>query len=61
MSADSSDISERLERIKKLCDELEDARNDTRKYQRLITRIRAEAEAFRQTLGTHDRHDEGKP
>jgi hypothetical protein len=54
--ADASDISDRLGRIKKLCDELESARNDSKKYRQLITRIRVEADAFRQTLGTHD-HD----
>ena len=49
-----SEVSIRLERIKKLCDELEEAQHDNRQYRQLIERIREEADAFRQTLSTHD-------
>lgn len=51
---DSDDICARLDRIRKLCDELESAQNDTKKYHALMERIRSEADAFRRTLGTHD-------
>ena len=40
--------------MKKLCDELEAAQNDTRRYNDLIERIRREADAFTLTLGTHN-------
>jgi hypothetical protein len=48
------EICARLERMKQLCDELDGAQTDRRRYTDLIARIRAEADAFRQTLGTHD-------
>jgi hypothetical protein len=51
---DAEDICARVERMKKLCDELDAAQKDNRKYHTLIERIRAEADAFRQRLGTHD-------
>jgi hypothetical protein len=51
---DADDISARLERMKKLCDELDAAQQDTRTYHTLIERIRASADAFRQCLGSHD-------
>src|SRR5690606_19323080 len=53
-SVDDADVTARLERIKKLCDELEQAQHDTRTYKELIDRIRDEANAFRRTLATHD-------
>jgi hypothetical protein len=53
-SSPYSDVNARLERIRKLCDELEQAQHDNRKYRQLIDRIRDEAESFRETLGTHD-------
>jgi hypothetical protein len=53
-SSPQSEVSIRLERIKKLCDELEEAQHDNRRYRQLIERIREEADAFRRTLGTHD-------
>jgi hypothetical protein len=43
----------RLERMKTLCDELEAAQKDTRRYSELIERIRREADAFTLTLNTH--------
>jgi hypothetical protein len=54
VSSPQSEISIRLERIKKLCKELEEAQHDNRRYRQLIEKIREEADAFRQTLGTHD-------
>jgi hypothetical protein len=50
----ADEICTRLERMKKLCDELEAAQNDTRRYNELIERIRREADAFTLTLGTHN-------
>jgi hypothetical protein len=52
--ADSDDICSRLERMKRLCDDLEAAQGDVRKVHELIQRIRAEADLFRQQLATHD-------
>ena len=51
---DADDICVRLERMKKLCDELEAAQKDARTYHTLIERMRVEADAFVQRLGTHD-------
>jgi len=51
---DAEDICARLDRMKKLCDELDAAQKDARKYHTLIERMRAAADAFRQRLGTHD-------
>jgi hypothetical protein len=51
---DSEEICSRLDRIRKLCNELESAQDDTKKYHVLIERIRSEADLFRRTLGTHD-------
>jgi hypothetical protein len=52
--SDSDDITTRLDRMKKLCDELEAAQGDVRKLHRLIERMRAEANLFRQHLATND-------
>ena len=51
---ESEDVGSRLERMKRLCDELEAAQGDVRKVRELIERIRAEADLFRQQLATHD-------
>ena len=51
---DADDICARLERMKKLCDELEAAQKDARAYHTLIERMRVEADAFVRRLGTHD-------
>ena len=51
---EAEDIFARLERMKRLCDELDAAQEDTRKYHTLIERMRAEADAFRRRLATHD-------
>ena len=51
---DSDDISSRLERMKRLCDELEAAQGDVRKLKELIQRIRIEADLFRRQFATHD-------
>ena len=53
-TSDSDEICTRLERMKRLCDELEAARGDVRKVHELIQRIRVEADLFRQQLATHD-------
>lgn len=53
-SPDTAAVHTRLERIKQLCDQLEEAQDDNRRYRQLIERIRDEADAFRQTLSTHD-------
>ena len=50
----SDDMCSRLERMKRLCDELDAAQGDIRKLHELIKRIRAEADLFRQQLATHD-------
>ena len=54
VSSPYSDVAIRLERIKKLCEELDEAQHDNRRYRQLIDRIREEAESFRRTMGTHD-------
>ena len=51
---DSDDICSRLERMKRLCDELEAAQGDVRKLRELIQRIGIEADLFRRQLATHD-------
>jgi len=53
-SPDAVAVRSRLDRIKRLCDELDEAQDDNRKYRELIERIRDEADAFRRTLSTHD-------
>jgi len=40
--------------MRELCDQLEAAQTDRRRYLELVERIRREAEAFQKTLGTHD-------
>ena len=40
--------------MKELCDQLEAAQTDRRRYSDLVERIRREAEAFQRTLTTHD-------
>ena len=52
----SDDICTRLDRMKKLCEELDQAQHDTRRAKELIECIRDEADAFQRTLGTHDPH-----
>jgi hypothetical protein len=52
--SDPDDIVTRLDRMKKLCDELEAAQGDVRKLHQLIERMRIEANLFRQHLATHD-------
>ena len=51
---DAEDVRTRLARMKALCDKLEAAQDDKRRYTDLLERIRHEASAFQQTLGTHD-------
>jgi hypothetical protein len=51
---DADEIALRLDRIKRLTDQLESAQSDQLKFRELIERIRAEADEFRRTLATHD-------
>jgi hypothetical protein len=51
---ESDDLCSRLERMKRLCDELEAAQGDVRKVRDLIQRIRIETDLFRRQLATHD-------
>jgi hypothetical protein len=44
---DTPDLCARLDAMKKLCDQLEEAQDDQRKYGALVERIRAEANALR--------------
>jgi hypothetical protein len=53
-SPDADEVCTRLARMKELCDQLDAAQTDRRRYNELIERIRREADAFRKTLGTHD-------
>ncbi len=43
---DTLDLCARLDTMKKLCDQLEEAQADERKYRALVERIRAEADAL---------------
>ena len=43
-----------LDGIEKLCAELDAAQGDIRRYGEILEHIKHEADAFRQTLGTHD-------
>jgi hypothetical protein len=53
---DANDAGRRhLVRIQRLWNELKAARKDRLKYEALIERVRREADAFRQRLGTDDR------
>jgi hypothetical protein len=45
---------ERLERIRRWWEELKTERKYSQKYETLMQRIRREADAFRQTLGSDD-------
>ena len=47
---DTPDLCARLDTMKKLCDQLEDAQKDPLKYVALVERIRAEANALRDTV-----------
>ena len=49
---DTPDLCARLDTMKKLCDQLEEAQTDPRKYGALVDRIRAEANALRDTVCT---------
>ena len=49
---DTPDLCARLDTMKKLCDQLEDAQKDPLKYVALVERIRAEANALRDTVCT---------
>ena len=47
---DTPDLCARLDTMKKLCDQLEEAQEDQRRYGALVERIRAEATALRDTV-----------
>jgi hypothetical protein len=51
---ESDDICSRLDRIKRLCDDLDAAQGNAHKYHEVIERMRVEADLFRQQLATHD-------
>ena len=53
-SPDADEVCARIERMKTLCDQLDAAKSDQRRYNELIDRIRQEADAFRKTLTTRD-------
>ena len=44
---DTPDLCARLDRMKTLCDRLEDAQEDHSKYQELVDKIQLEADALR--------------
>ena len=44
------DLCAHLDRLKTLCDRLEDAQTDPTKYQKLIAQIRSEADAFQASV-----------
>jgi hypothetical protein len=49
---DTPDLCARLDTMKKLCDQLEEAQEDQPRYVALVERIRAEANALRDTVCT---------
>jgi len=51
---DAEDVRARLARLKELCDQLEAAQGDHRRYAQLVERIRTETAAFQRTFATHD-------
>jgi hypothetical protein len=54
------DLCAQLDRLKKLCDRLEDAQTDPTRYRKLIDQIRYETEAF-QTSVCHVSRAEPRP
>ena len=47
---DTPDFCAHLDRLKALCDRLEKAQNDERRYRELVRRIRAETDALHVTI-----------
>jgi hypothetical protein len=47
---DTPDLCAHLDRLKALCDRLEKAQNDDRRYRDLMRRIRAETDALHATI-----------
>jgi hypothetical protein len=47
---DTPDLCARLDRLKDLCDRLEDAQANPRRYRELVQQIRLETDAFRETI-----------
>jgi hypothetical protein len=47
---DTPDLCARLDRLRDLCDRLEEAQDDRRRYQQLVAKIRAEATAFQEAI-----------
>jgi hypothetical protein len=50
---DNLDLTRRLERIKKLCDDLETARGAANEQRDLIAKMKVEADAMRRSLKVH--------
>ncbi len=47
---DTPDLCAHLDRLKELCDRLEKAQKDERRYRELVRRIRAETDALHATI-----------
>jgi len=47
---DPPDLCAYLDRLRALCDRLEEAQDDPKQYRELVTRIRVEADALRETV-----------
>jgi hypothetical protein len=50
VNLDTPDLCAHLDRLKALCDRLEEVQDDPRKYHVLVEQIRSEAEAFREMV-----------
>ena len=50
VNLDTPDLCAHLDRLKALCDRLEELQDEPRKYHLLVEQIRAEADAFREML-----------
>ena len=57
---DIPDLCAQLDRLKKLCDRLEEAQTDPKRYRQLIAQIRNETEAF-QAVVCHVSQKEDRP
>jgi hypothetical protein len=54
---DIPDLCAQLDRLKRLCDRLEEAQADPKQYHRLIAEIRNETEAFQATVCNVSRNE----
>jgi hypothetical protein len=57
---DIPDLCAHLDRLKKLCDKLEEAQADPKRYHQLIAEIRYETDAFQATV-CHVSRNEHRP